>query len=151
MSEKVHAFQESLKTLQRALTAGHIPTPLTRKAFIDWAIHEGFWLPAELRAEQRTSPTEETAKGEEFNPKTQDVFYKVLLGMAIKHYAFDPNWDPKEGDTSEVFSKMVHDLDGLNLHVDVKTLRIHVDKALKRIKQDLALIREKTPGKPVDR
>ena len=71
--------------------------------------------------------------------------------MAIKHYAFDPNWDPKEGDTSEVFSKMVHDLDGLNLHVDVKTLRIHVDKALKRIKQDLALIREKTPGKPVDR
>jgi hypothetical protein len=137
----VREFQERLNTLQRALDAGHIPTPLTSRAFIDWAIHEDFSLPAELRAKQRTSSSEETETDEDINPKTHDVFYKVLVGMAIKHYRFDPNWNPKDGAKSDAFSKMMDDINKLNLRVDVKTLRTHMAKALKRT-AELGLIRK---------
>ena len=141
----VSEFRARMDTLQRAISAGHISTPLTPKAFIAWADNEGILLPSELNATQRTDPSEETAKDEDINPKTQDTFFKILVGMAIKHYAFDPNWDPKEGDKSDVFSRMMHDLDGLNLRVDVKTLRTHMDKALKRT-AELGLVRKKISG-----
>ena len=142
-SSCVSEFRARMDTLQRAISAGHISTPLTPKAFIAWADNEGILLPSELNATQRTDPSEETAKDEDINPKTQDTFFKILVGMAIKHYAFDPNWDPKEGDKSDVFSKMMHDLDGLNLRVDIKTLRTHMDKALKRT-AELGLVRKKS-------
>jgi hypothetical protein len=129
MSPFVSEFQARMNTLQRVISAGHISTPLARRAFIDWAVKEGFSLPSEFNATHRTDPSEEEAKDDEINPKTLHVFYCFLVGMAMKHYNFDPDYDPKQGHKSEVFSKMVHDLDG-KLRVDVKTLRTHMNRAV---------------------
>ena len=68
----------------------------------------------------------------------------------MKHYNFDPDYAPEQGDKSDVFSKMVHDLDGFNLRVDVKTLRTHMDRAV-TYARGKNFIHKKISGKPVAR
>ena len=109
----VSEFRARMEALQGAISAAHISTPLTPKAFIAWAVNEGFSLPPELNAMQGTDPSEEEPKDEEINAKTLHVYYRFLVGMGMKHYNFDPDYDPKQGDKSEVFSNMVHDLGGV--------------------------------------
>jgi len=68
MSPFVSEFRARMETLQRAISAGHISTPLTPKEFIAWAVNEGFSLPQELNATQRTDPSGEAAKDDKINP-----------------------------------------------------------------------------------
>jgi hypothetical protein len=149
MSPFVSKFWARMEALQHAISAGHILMPLARGAFIDWAVNEGFLLPPELNATHRTDPSGEEAKDDEINPKTREVFYRFLIGMARKHYSFDPAYDPKQGDKSDVFAKMMRDL-GSDYHVDVKTLRTQMDRALEH-QRAKGRLREKVSGKPVAR
>jgi hypothetical protein len=142
-------FRARLDALRRAIKAKHVPTPFTPKEFTDWAILNGFLLPQELNSKLRNDLTGDEAAGDKLNPKTKDVFYRFLIGMAKKHYNFDPSYNPKSGDKSDVFTKMAHDL-GEDLRIDVKTLRTHMDRALKHAR-DTGLIREKYLGKSSDR
>jgi hypothetical protein len=145
----VTEFRARMDALRRAIKAKHVQTPLTPKEFTDWAILNGFLLPPELNSKLRNDLTGEEAAGDKLNSKTKDVFYRFLIGMARKHYNFDPSYNPKAGDKSDVFTKMAHDL-GEDLRIDVKTLRTHMDRALKHAR-DTGLIREKYLGKRSDR
>jgi hypothetical protein len=121
-----------METLQRAIDAAHLSIPLERRAFIDWAGREGFQLPPGLNAKPHADPSGEAAKADEINPKTQHVFYQVLIGMAIKHYDLDPDYDPEGNDKSQAFSLMVTDLQNVGAPVTEKTLREHTKNALRR-------------------
>ena len=145
----VREFQERLNTLQRALDAGHIPTPLTPREFIAWAIHEDFALPAEFHATHRTDSSEETERRKD-QSKNPDVLDRLLVGMAITHYGLPPDYNPEGNDKSRAFSLMVHDLRNVNARVDEKTLREHTKNALKRPRAK-GLHFKHPPGKPADR
>ena len=150
MSPFVSKFRAGMETLQRAISAGHIPTPLKRREFIAWAVNEGLSLPSEFNATNRTDPSEEEAKDDEINPKTQDVFDRLLVGMAITHYGLPPDYNPEGNDKSRAFSSMVHDLRNVNAQVDEKTLREHTKNALKRARAK-GLHFKHPPGKPAAR
>jgi hypothetical protein len=83
MSPFVSEFRARMDTLQRAISAGHILTPLEPRAFIAWAVNEGFSLPSELNATHRKHPSDEEPKDEGLHPKTLHVFYCLLVGMAM--------------------------------------------------------------------
>ena len=137
----VREFQARMDALRRAIKAKHIPTPLIPKEFTNWAVLEGFLLPPELNLKLQNGVTSQEAAGDKLNPKTKDVFYRFLIGIARKHYNFDPSYNPKSGDKSDVFTKMAYDL-GEYFRIDVKTLRTHMYRALKHAR-DTGLIREK--------
>ena len=125
-----------------------IPTPLTRKEFSAWAVNEGFSLPSELKAPHRTDPSAEEAKDEEINPKIRDVFYRFLVGMAIKHYNLEPDYNPEGNDKSQAFSLMVRDLHEVNAPVDEKTLREHTKNALERARAKNLRFKKPTGKRP---
>lgn len=150
MSPFASEFRAKMETLQRAISAVHIPTPLTPKEFIAWAVNEGFSLPSELNATHRTDPSAEEAKDEEINPKIRDVFYRFLVGMAIKHYDLDPDYNPEGSDKSQAFSLMVTDLRQVNALVNEKTLREHTKNALKHARAK-GLHFKHPPGKKPNR
>jgi len=58
------------------------------KAFIEWAIEVGFDAPAELVAVAQ--PASRSTSVEELSPKVRASMLKLILGMAMKNYRYDP-------------------------------------------------------------
>jgi hypothetical protein len=124
-------YTKRLESLERAIDEQHIRQPLTHAKLTQWADAEGFDLPPQFDA--KTIQSSKLDDGDRIHHGTMDVFYKFLVGMAIKHYQFDSDYDPEEtDDTSTVFTAMAKDLESVNAYVSEKTLREHMKKALRR-------------------
>jgi hypothetical protein len=125
-------FKRRLEALTRAIEEHHILPPLKPSQFIEWAKVEGFSLPPELDTKLATDKSGEKEDSDYIHPRTLIAFYNFLVGMAIKHYDLDPNYDPQKGDKSPAFESMARDLLSVNAPVTEKTLREHIKKALER-------------------
>ncbi len=125
----VAEFKARLKQVKRAIKAGHLTKPVKPALFVNWAEREGLSFPAGWDAK----PSNVSAKGgskNDVNPKEKRVLYRLILGMAIKHYGFSQDYDSKAGDKSQIFTRIENDLRQLKLDVDAKTIRKHLSSAL---------------------
>jgi hypothetical protein len=124
-------YMQRLGALQRAVDEHHISRPLTLSKFVQWANTQGdrFRLPRGLDDKFKAKSIK--ADQDDLHHSTQDVFYKLLMAMAINHYEFFPPYDPENGDQSRAFQLMTNDiLDVIvNTTMTPKTLREHMEKA----------------------
>jgi hypothetical protein len=111
-------FLARLDKIERALRSKQIREPLRPINFVKWAISHGLELPPDLVAgiplTIRSRP--------ELDIREVHTFYKVVLGLAIKHYKYDPTLEDGH-DQDGVFGSMRDDLHDVEASTSIPTLQ----------------------------
>lgn len=121
------AFMARLDQIERALRAKKkLRDPLQPLRFLQWAIAQGMEPPPDLVAH---IPVKGGSRAD-YDVREIHTLFKILLGLAIKHYNYDPTLEDGE-EQSGVFEKLVEDLGTVDAATTAPTLR----KALKQARE----------------
>lgn len=111
-------FMARLDWIERAVRSRQLREPLKLAVFLKWAVSHGIELPPELTSGSATH----RGLNEEIDVREVHTLYKVLLGLAIKHYNYDPTL-PDGDEQTGVFGPMKNDLEEVAADTSIPTLR----------------------------
>ncbi|MBM1174562.1 hypothetical protein [Microvirga arabica] len=113
--------------------------------FLIWTEKRALDVPVELKAVQSNRAdkrkhdegTESKPEDEEINGRERNSLHFLVLGMAIRNYDFDPDYDPKSDPDCEsgAFSAIEYDLGKAGLKLTVKPIRRHLVNAVANAKR----------------
>lgn len=112
----------------RAIEAKQLPSPLTPRAFVEWAKQRGIEISESLRlaVADYDCNHDQTAVDGECHPKIVASMQKMILGMAVRGYRYDPT---SRGDS---VSEIVQDFNELGLSLSENTIRSRLKEAYDR-------------------
>jgi hypothetical protein len=132
----------------RAREAGQLTDPVPPEVYVVWAKAKGILLPTKLKTsiaagqhegDRKGRNKQITASGTNFEgreaadkalgTKERNTFLKLVIGMAIRGYGFDPH-AAKSPKTKEI----ADDLEALNIPLDQDTIRAKLGEAVTEFK-----------------
>src|SRR6185369_16229378 len=106
--------------LQSAVAVGDATDPLRPEWYMKWASAKGLSCPPQLTFVEANVDDGLTAPIGKHRT-TDSTFYKLILGMAICHYEFDPKYDRTT--ETKAFSRIVNDLKRAGIETNVQTVQ----------------------------
>ena len=116
-------FERRLAFAGRANAKGQLPSRPTPREFLDWAASVGFPFSEAWQADIPSEEIEDTsqaavAPSAELSTRERNSLLKLVIGMAVGGYAYDP-----KRERNEAIKDIANDLDSLGIGMDVKTIR----------------------------
>jgi hypothetical protein len=140
-------YRDMRVLIKRAAAISEIGDPgrVYPERVLIWAEKRALDLPIELKAvrpkradkRKQDGDVESKPEDEEINGKELNSLHRLILGMAIQKYGFDPDYDPKSDPDckSRAFSVIAHDLDKAGLKLSVKPIRKHLMNAVGNVRR----------------
>ncbi|MDB5594197.1 MAG: hypothetical protein JWM36_1158 [Hyphomicrobiales bacterium] len=121
-------FARRLDLFERAVRVGDLKEAMTPRQFAEWALKTKITLPDRVfgLAQKKGSSTE--GDGSELDARSQNTFYKILLGVLAAKYGLDLKLAGDET-LACVFRDMQSDLDTAGFSISDKTIRNHFSAA----------------------
>ena len=115
-----------LDALNRAVEGKVLAEPILPKRFIIWAENQyDFAVPAQMIEKPGASKLKSSVEEQDtIDSRSRNSYLKIILGLAIKHYQFDKDYDGTK--PSAVFQTISNDLAKISIHINADTVRKHL-------------------------
>lgn len=132
----IQGYGQRRDLANRAKTAGQIKEPTTPSTFVQWAHENDLSFPQQLaeKVKERMKKTDVTVstpsapvkpKANELKTREKETLLKMIGGMAMKGYGYDP-----KAAKNQAVTEIADDLAGLGVPLDADTVRKWLKQAV---------------------